>query len=83
LYLIGLQIDTTYTDPFIVKVGEPWQIIYASETPYCTDTHNYPPTTCRPIDPLGNANPIYIMTKDPNAPARNISFTLAKYTSCP
>jgi hypothetical protein len=83
VYGIGLQIDTTYKDPFVVKVGAPWEIIHASETPYCTDTHNYPPSPCAYVDPVGNANPIYIMTKDPNAPARNISFIIATATSCP
>jgi hypothetical protein len=76
VYGFGLNTNMPYGfGAYTVKVGAPWEIIQASQVPYCTDAHSFPPRQCVWDD---NASPdqFYIMTKDPNAPARNIVIEL-------
>jgi hypothetical protein len=76
VYGIGVKTNTAYTgSSFIVKVGAPWEIIQGSQVPYCSDTNSLPPRQCAWFANL-SPTPIYIMTKDPNAPARDILFDL-------
>jgi hypothetical protein len=81
VYGLGFNVDGTNPNSLIVRVGEPWEIIEYSRTPFCNDSHGYVKTGCAILpDPIGM---IFIMTKDPNAPARDISFDLAGTQTCP
>jgi hypothetical protein len=67
-----------------VHVAPPWEIITSSQAPYCTDSTSTVATgACAAVATHVNAN-VYVMTRDPNAPARNITFTaLTSKPSCP
>lgn len=55
---------------YTVKVSPPWYLVSGTTTPFCPDATS-PPTNCLWFD--GTTNPIvYIVTTDPNAPARNV-----------
>jgi hypothetical protein len=71
VYGLGFQIDTAYPGAFTVKVGPPWEVIKYSKLPYCTDATSFVVKTCAYLayPPSGY---VFIMTKDPNAPARNV-----------
>jgi hypothetical protein len=74
-YVYGVGFLVSNQNPFpngtIVKVSPPWVIVYgSSNTSFSCD---YTVTNCAEFL-TGNTGPVYIMTKDPNAPARNATF---------
>jgi hypothetical protein len=82
-YGVGVTLDPTHVTPVQVTVGPPWEIVGYSTTPYCPDSNSTVATTgCLFLNALAGGS-IYIMTKDPNAPARNVTFTLANPQQCP
>jgi hypothetical protein len=70
-YGLGFKVDASRSGALQLKVAPPWFIIVATETPYCADQHAAPPQQCIWISST-DPRPIYIMTKDPQAPARNV-----------
>jgi hypothetical protein len=86
VYGIGLQISASLGD-LLVRVGSPWEIIEYSQKPFCADSHAVVATNCAYVyvpATSGVVEDLYIMTKDPGAPARNITFEGANgKTSCP
>ena len=84
-YVYGLRFDIGLSATWLlVEVGPPWEIVWGSSTPFCTDSTSLVSTTgCAAVAKAGSPT-VYVMTKDPNAPARNITF-IAAFTqpSCP
>ena len=74
-YVYGFGFTLDAANPWVqIQVGPPWDIITNSQSPYCTDANSSVSTTgCATIATLVNPT-VYIMTRDPSAPARNISF---------
>ncbi len=75
VYGLGFQIPqvTSPNDTFyrvVVRVGPPWQLGSFAQ-PYCPRVSANVHDGC--IDLVGGGQSIFVMTKDPNAPARNIS----------
>jgi len=77
-YVYGLGLDSTAGGNYWlqVAVGSPWEIITNSGAPYCTDSTSKVSTNCVSFATAQVVSPtFYVMTKDPNAPARNIIIT--------
>ncbi len=70
---------------FLVTVAPPWEIV-TETVPYCSEYDGgsaYVTTNCQ-WGNLYGTTVFYVMTKDPNAPARNITITLSSGSqSCP
>jgi hypothetical protein len=73
-YVFGVGLDFANGGPWItIGVGAPWEIVSGSRSPFCADSTSQVTTTgCLSFATATNPN-VYIMTKDPNAPARNIT----------
>jgi hypothetical protein len=69
-YGLGFQLNTNQPNGVSVTVGSPWVIVQSS-TPYCPEADAAAQTGCVYIDVY---KPVYVLTTDPNAPARNITF---------
>lgn len=81
VYGLGFQVNPI-PDAYTVKVGPPWEIFVASTmAPFCP-MPNFAPVSCMTI-PSYSSGAIFVMTKDPNAPARNIEFDFANRLTCP
>ena len=70
---------------FLVTVASPWEIV-TETVPFCSQYDGggaYVTTNCQWGYILGTTV-FYVMTKDPNAPARNITITLSSGSqACP
>jgi hypothetical protein len=72
VYGFGFRVGLGFS--IIVRVGDPWVIIAHSLQPYCTDSNSLVLSHCARIDlSPTHAEYVFVMTKDPNAPARNIT----------
>jgi hypothetical protein len=65
---------------FTARVGAPW-VIVKSQVPFCTDSYSQV-GNCESF-PTSYGSYILVMTADPNAPARNVSFDTATAQPCP
>jgi hypothetical protein len=84
-YVYGLGFDFTSLGSFVkVQVGTPWEIVAHSQTPYCADANAIVTTTGCAVIGIAVDPFVYVMTKDPNAPARNITFQASStQPACP
>jgi hypothetical protein len=75
-YVYGLGFSMSNLGPgyrvLLVSVGPPWEIL-GSSVPYCNAQFSSVATGCV-ATAVGAADSLYVMTKDPYAPARNIEF---------
>ncbi|HLK39864.1 MAG TPA: hypothetical protein VKU41_24075 [Polyangiaceae bacterium] len=78
VYGVGVQVSG---GGFVVKAPPPWQIIANSQTPFCPDAHST--TSSCAYFPTNATGTLYLVTHDPNAPARNIQFDDAVSNPCP
>jgi hypothetical protein len=83
-YVYGLGFSTSQSSNWLmVTVGSPWEVVAGSQTPYCTDSTSKVTTNCASFA-TAVTSAFYVMTKDPNAPARNITVTPSlTQTPCP
>jgi hypothetical protein len=66
----------------VISVGPPWQIVL-SNIPYCPNGL-YPPQKNCVETYVEEGQPVYIVTTDPEAPARNVYFNyFSSSTACP
>ena len=75
---VGVQV---LTGDFIVKTPPHWQVIANSQTPFCPDSHST--TSSCAYFPHNAMGILYLVTDDPNSPARNIEFRAASSNTCP
>jgi hypothetical protein len=80
VYGLGFQL-TQIPYAWTVKVDPPWMIFVAQVGPYCANMA-FTPRNCITLQP-GTSGTLFVMTTDPNAPARNILFDSANQASCP
>jgi hypothetical protein len=86
VYGLGFKVNLSVSGYYrlLVGVGDPWVILPLSPTPYCPATPSHAQTGCDALF-VSNGDTIYIMTTDPNAPARNITleFPTDQQATCP
>jgi hypothetical protein len=76
-YAYGFGFTVSAATSIIVRVGDPYVIIAHSARPFCADSQSIVKMSCARIDiPPTHYEEVYVMTNDPNAPARNITVTL-------
>jgi hypothetical protein len=81
-YVYGLGFSLSVDPWVLVEVAPPWEIITSTQTRYCADS-SAQVSTCAAVATQVNGN-VYVMTRDPAAPARNITFTgSSTKPSCP
>jgi hypothetical protein len=69
--------------PYKVTVSPPWYLISGTSTPFCQALDASGPTGCLWFDG-SSGETIYVVTNDPNAPARNVVFQdSANPSACP
>ncbi len=83
VYGFGFTLDPSIPTPFDITVGAPWEIVLHSQAPYCTDSNSTLGTNGCAFSGALYPQTVYVMTKDPNAPARNITFTVVNQPMCP
>src|SRR5689334_12988418 len=72
VYCMVFHVEPHTPDAITVKVSAPWEIITYSKTAYCTDSASVLSTQCASLG-YGSAGAwVFIVTKVPNAPARNV-----------
>lgn len=83
-YVYGVGLSLSVEPWVLVEVAPPWEIITSSQTPYCADSLAKVSTVaCAAVATHVNGN-VYVMTRDPAAPARNITLTgYSTQPSCP
>jgi hypothetical protein len=81
VYGLGLTLNPQAPAIFDITVGPPWKIIQHSNTRYCTANGSTLATGCAVA--YGFPQTIYVVTDDPNAPARNITFSVVSTPTCP
>ena len=89
-YVYGLGLEYPGSEmPIMVTVGPPWELFIGfNNTLYCPffdagKGGSTPVKTSCLSETFVNDEIIFVMTKDPNAPARDISITFGQSTTCP
>jgi hypothetical protein len=85
VYGLGFQDNKNFGVAVSIKVDPPWEIIRGKQKPFCELAGDPPPTQCAiiPWPLLFGDDHIYVVTKDPNAPARNVLVDYASIQVCP
>ncbi len=81
VYGIGFDLYPPSAVPFVAWVDPPWTIV-ASQTPYCPDAQLGAEGNCIRYAATGGGG-FFVMTQDPNAPARNVHFDMPAAHPCP
>ncbi len=67
---------------YAVTVAPPWYLITGTNTPFCPKNSTMLPPNCLWFDGT-TSELLYVVTNDPNAPARNVTFQYASQGMCP